>query len=143
MMVTDHHHALCDTCGQPTRFKQWPIRCECPTMSAGRSTRASREHIEEIWAEQEQKNAALPDPERTTPADSRSVCDRASAQNDTMSARQGWIFDNPPSESGEWHTPAWVKEGEISHFLSAVRCPTEHCRYGDGTCLTHSRDRTQ
>src|ERR1700752_800410 len=57
--LRDHRHTPCDTCGQPTRYKQWPIGCKCPTMSPGRSTIAAKKRLAEIWAEQEQKNAAL------------------------------------------------------------------------------------
>ena len=41
-----------------------------------------------------------------------------------MSARKGWVFDDPPPPS-EWHMPAWVREKDTghSHFLSAVRRP--------------------
>jgi len=56
---TWHVHAPCLRCGYGTRYKQWPIRCQCPSMSAGRSTSPL---VAEIWAEQEQKNAALPIP---------------------------------------------------------------------------------
>ena len=55
-MITDHHHAPCDTCGRPTRYKQWPIRCQCLTTAAGRSTSPL---VAEIQAEQEQRNADL------------------------------------------------------------------------------------
>ena len=72
----------CDRCGQATRYKQFPLVCRCTTpdrcphppiyvqgdhcQRCGGDARVPREnmhrlakYIEEIWAEQEQKNAAL------------------------------------------------------------------------------------
>jgi hypothetical protein len=72
----------CDRCGQATRYKQFPLVCRCTTpdrcphppiyvqgdhcQRCGGDARVPREnmhrlakYIEEIWAEQEQKNAEL------------------------------------------------------------------------------------
>jgi rRNA maturation protein Nop10 len=72
----------CDRCGQATRYKQFPLVCRCTTpdrcphppiyvqgdhcQRCGGDARVPREnmhrlakYIEEIWADQEQKNAAL------------------------------------------------------------------------------------
>ena len=58
--VHPHLHSPCPVCGYARRFKQFgPMRCACPSMSAGRSTSPL---VAEIQAEQEQKNAALPIP---------------------------------------------------------------------------------
>jgi hypothetical protein len=77
-----YHHAPCDRCGYATRYKQFPLVCACTTpdrcphppisvqgdycQRCGGDARVPREnmnglakYIEEIWAEQEQKNAAL------------------------------------------------------------------------------------
>ena len=78
--VTDHVHHPCPRCGYATRYKQWPIGCLCNKYERNHRTpepcrtgpgpdgkltcltharTPAREYIEEIWAEQEQKNAAL------------------------------------------------------------------------------------
>ena len=58
-----HLHSPCPRCGYATRFKQFgPIRCLCsktPEVRSGPQRSLANEHVEEIWAEQEQKNAAL------------------------------------------------------------------------------------
>jgi hypothetical protein len=61
-----HLHSPCPRWGYATRFKQFgPIRCRCSKTSEVRSgpqRSLANEHVEAIWAEQEQKNAALPIP---------------------------------------------------------------------------------
>ena len=61
--VHPHLHSPCPGCGYATRFKQFgPIGCLCSKPSEVRSgprRSLANEHVEEIWAEQEQKNAAL------------------------------------------------------------------------------------
>ena len=77
-----YHYDPCDRCRYATRFKQFPLACRCTTpdrcphppiyvqgdhcQRCGGDARVPREnmnglakYIEEIWAEQEQKNAAL------------------------------------------------------------------------------------
>jgi ribosomal protein L37E len=49
-----HLHHPCQRCGYATRFKQWPTPCLCTHGQPMKNV-----HVEEIWAEQEQKNAAL------------------------------------------------------------------------------------
>jgi hypothetical protein len=61
-----HLHSPCPRCGYATRFKQFgPIRCLCsktPEVRSDPQRSLANEHVDEIWAEQEQKNAALPIP---------------------------------------------------------------------------------
>ena len=61
-----HNHTPCERCGFATRYKQWPIRCRCNQHSAEWKRMMARacvtRVVEPIWAEQEQKNAALPVP---------------------------------------------------------------------------------
>lgn len=61
-----HLHSPCPRCGYATRFKQFgPIPCLCaqtPEVRSGPRRSLANEHVEEIQAEQEQKNAALPIP---------------------------------------------------------------------------------
>jgi hypothetical protein len=77
-----HLHGPCPVCGYATRYKQWSACCTCTTpdrcphppiyvrgnnicQRCGGDPRVPREStygkewIQEIWAEQEQKNAAL------------------------------------------------------------------------------------
>jgi hypothetical protein len=82
----EYRYDPCDRCGYATRFKQFPMVCACTTpdrcphppiyvrgnnicQRCGGDPRVPRanmhrlwEHIEEMQAEQEQKNAALPIP---------------------------------------------------------------------------------
>jgi hypothetical protein len=82
----EYRYDPCDRCGYATRFKQFPLVCRCTApdrcphppiyvrgnnicQRCGGDPRVSREnmhrlreHIEEIQAEQAQKNAALPIP---------------------------------------------------------------------------------
>ena len=82
----NYHYNPCDRCGYATRFKQFPLVCACTTPDrcphppfyvgsdlfcrrCGGDPRVPRtnmhrlqEYIDEIEAEQEQKNAALPIP---------------------------------------------------------------------------------
>ena len=51
--VHPHLHSPCPRCGYATRFKQWPTPCLCAHPHPMKST-----YVIEIWAEQEQKNAA-------------------------------------------------------------------------------------
>lgn len=83
--LAPYHYDPCDRCGYDTRYKQFPCVCACTTPDrcphppvdvradnicrrCGGDSRvpresmnvALREHIEEIYTEQERKNAALP-----------------------------------------------------------------------------------
>jgi hypothetical protein len=54
-----HLHKPCLQCGCATRYKQWLILCRCGKASP--DPRPAQQHVEEIWAEHERKNAELPD----------------------------------------------------------------------------------
>jgi hypothetical protein len=53
-LVDPHLHHPCLRCGYATRYKQWPTPCLCSKPIV-----APDPWVEEIWAEQEQKNAEL------------------------------------------------------------------------------------
>jgi hypothetical protein len=131
-----YHHAPCDRCGYATRFKQFPLVCACTTpdrcphppisvqgdhcQRCGGDARVPREtmnglakYIEEIWAEQEQKNAAL---RRRVPT------------------------DVPPLRIAEQIRQKYAHNMKHQKHRD---CAPERCRYGDGTCPTHSGGRTR
>jgi hypothetical protein len=77
----EYHYNPCDRCGYATRYKQFDLCCACTTPDrcphppyyrqgdhctrcggdarVRRESMYGKERLQEIWAEQEQKNAAL------------------------------------------------------------------------------------
>ena len=54
-----HLHSPCPQCGYATRYKQWPIRRACSNAQRQKIRTTPAPHVVEIWAEQEERNAAL------------------------------------------------------------------------------------
>lgn len=79
-----------------------------------RNRQVAQHHVEEIWAEQEAKNAALPD---LTGQPTLKIAARYAAglprQRKVMNAERGWIADPPPQR--EHHTPGWLSEKGTGH----------------------------
>ena len=101
--VSEHAHSPCQCCGYATRYKQFDLCCACTTPDrcphppiwregnhchrcggdarVRRESMYGKERLQEIWAEQEQKNARAAyasSDECPAPADSRPVCGWAS-----------------------------------------------------------------